>query len=185
MCFSFYTQTVVSSTWALNWTIFKSGVVKKRRFTYVVFWKCFDKLCRVISYFRWNVRRFPCIAEVSKTGRNVLRRFVIVQLVYVKRLCSLTFIWHVFCMSQWSTTFRNQAFQMQFFFYISCMWPFLCKAKSMKFIFVIGRVCITFTFTRLADTIIQSDLHCILYISAFWTILFIYTDLQRPMMGNY
>lgn len=90
-----------------------------------------------LIYVEMFDRRFPCIAEISKTGRNMLWRFVIVQLVYVKRLCSLTFIWHVFCMNQGSTT-------QFFFFYESYMWPFLCKAKYSKWNSSSGqKMCVT------------------------------------------
>lgn len=89
---------------------FSSGVVKKmeRRDLRMLCYENVSTSCVAffLIYVKMSDRRFPRIAEISTTGRNTLRRFVIVQLVYVKRLCSLTFIWHVFCMNQGSTTFK-------------------------------------------------------------------------------
>lgn len=97
MCFSFYTQTVVSSTGALDQTVFISGVVKKQTERKDLRTLCSENvLTSCVALFLIYVEMFDrslvVFLALLKYQKQAEVRFVIVQLVYVKRLCSLTFI---------------------------------------------------------------------------------------------
>lgn len=105
MCLSFYTQTM-KKRWRYlpersAGHFLKKGVVKKLFWQEAVsrFFFLFTLKCSNFTVF--ISRRLPCIAENIQSGqKNVDFAGLVTVLVYVKKLCSLRFIWDVLCTSQ-------------------------------------------------------------------------------------